>query len=60
MYASLNFPALGTTAVLLVEHESALDAAHAILLAEIEAIDAACSRFAPTRSSRWSTKTPAG
>ena len=45
MYASLNFPALGTTAVLLVEHESALDAADAILLAEIEAIDAACSRF---------------
>jgi thiamine biosynthesis lipoprotein len=45
MQTPLTFPALGTTAVLLVDHEPALNAAHAILLAEIGAIDAACSRF---------------
>jgi len=45
--ARLVFPALGTTAVLLVEDPAALDPAKAVLVAELAAIDAACSRFRP-------------
>ncbi|QMU79947.1 FAD:protein FMN transferase [Streptacidiphilus sp. PB12-B1b] len=43
----LVFPALGTTAVLLVEDPAALEPARAVLVAELAAIDAACSRFRP-------------
>lgn len=45
--ASVSFPALGTTASLLVADPDALDAARQILDAELAAIDAACSRFRP-------------
>jgi len=41
----LTFPALGTTAALLVEPDDALEPAREILATEIEAIDFACSRF---------------
>ena len=41
----LTFPALGTTATLLVTDSTAGDVAREMLMAEIEAIDAACSRF---------------
>ena len=41
------FPALGTTAVLLVTDPGAADRARAVLDAEIDAIDRACSRFRP-------------
>jgi thiamine biosynthesis lipoprotein len=41
------FPALGTTAVLLVTDPTAADPARAVLDAEIDAIDRACSRFRP-------------
>ncbi len=39
------FPALGTTAVVVVTDAGALKAARAVVEAEIAAIDAACSRF---------------
>jgi thiamine biosynthesis lipoprotein len=39
------FPALGTTAVLIVSDERSFDHAHSLFTAEIDAIDAACSRF---------------
>jgi thiamine biosynthesis lipoprotein len=45
MRAPLTFPALGTTAALLVDTDDALDDARLALDAEIAAIDAACSRF---------------
>ncbi|MEU6148197.1 FAD:protein FMN transferase [Streptomyces sp. NPDC047081] len=45
--AEVRFPALGTTAVLLVTDPSALPAAEAVLRAELTAVDAACSRFRP-------------
>ncbi|MFI6559440.1 FAD:protein FMN transferase [Streptomyces sp. NPDC050534] len=41
------FPALGTTAVLLVTGPSALPAAEAVLRGELDAIDRTCSRFRP-------------
>ncbi|WP_063798995.1 FAD:protein FMN transferase, partial [Streptomyces ossamyceticus] len=41
------FPALGTTAALLVTDSAALPAAEAVLRAELEAVDRACSRFRP-------------
>jgi thiamine biosynthesis lipoprotein len=40
-----TFPALGTTAVLLVTDASALTEAQRVLRAELDAIDLACSRF---------------
>lgn len=43
--ASVSFPALGTTATLLVSTECALNRAESILRAELAAIEAACSRF---------------
>ncbi len=45
MERPLTFPALGTTAVLVVTDDRALEAAHALLVKEIDAIDLACSRF---------------
>jgi thiamine biosynthesis lipoprotein len=41
----LTFPALGTTAALVVADDDALEHARTIFAAEIEAIDTACSRF---------------
>ncbi|MFF4054822.1 FAD:protein FMN transferase [Streptomyces sp. NPDC001668] len=41
------FPALGTTAVLLVTDPEALPTAEAVLRAELVAVDLACSRFRP-------------
>jgi FAD:protein FMN transferase len=41
----LTFPALGTTAVLVVTDDRVLEAAHTLLVKEIDAIDLACSRF---------------
>ncbi|OIK24023.1 FAD:protein FMN transferase [Streptomyces malaysiense] len=43
--ASVSFPALGTTASLLVTDPDAMDAARQVLDSELAAIDAACSRF---------------
>lgn len=43
--ASASFPALGTTAVVVVTRADALDAARAILEQELAAVDDACSRF---------------
>ncbi|MGQ5637887.1 MULTISPECIES: FAD:protein FMN transferase [unclassified Streptomyces] len=43
--AKVSFPALGTTAVLLVTEPRALPAAEAILRAELAATDRTCSRF---------------
>ncbi|MGW2640885.1 FAD:protein FMN transferase [Streptomyces sp. NPDC001348] len=45
--ASVSFPALGTTATLLVTDPGALPAARRVLDAELVAVDAACSRFRP-------------
>ncbi|MDX3798106.1 FAD:protein FMN transferase [Streptomyces sp. AK04-3B] len=45
--SQLVFPALGTTAALLVTDPSALSAAEAVLRAELAAVDRACSRFRP-------------
>ncbi|MFE9172479.1 FAD:protein FMN transferase [Streptomyces kebangsaanensis] len=45
--AQVVFPALGTTAVLLVTDPRALPAAEAVLRAELAAVDLACSRFRP-------------
>ncbi|GAA2498818.1 FAD:protein FMN transferase [Streptomyces longisporus] len=45
--ASVSFPALGTTASLLVADAGALGAARQVLDAELAAVDAACSRFRP-------------
>jgi len=47
MDAPLLFPALGTTAALLLADDGLLDTARGILEAEIDAIDRACSRFRP-------------
>ncbi|MFI9357962.1 FAD:protein FMN transferase [Streptomyces lydicus] len=44
---AVTFPALGTTAVLLVTDPCALPAAEAVLRSELAAIDATCSRFRP-------------
>ncbi|MDH6577748.1 FAD:protein FMN transferase [Kitasatospora sp. MAP5-34] len=44
---TVAFPALGTTAVLVVTDPAALDAARQVLEAELAAIDLACSRFRP-------------
>ncbi|WP_367318748.1 FAD:protein FMN transferase [Streptomyces sp. HUAS ZL42] len=41
------FPALGTTAAMLVTDSAALPAAEAVLRAELAAVDRACSRFRP-------------
>ncbi|MFI8071665.1 FAD:protein FMN transferase [Streptomyces sp. NPDC086033] len=41
------FPALGTTAALLITDPAALPAAEAVLRAELAAVDRACSRFRP-------------
>jgi FAD:protein FMN transferase len=43
----LTFPALGTTAALLVADDRVLDVAREMLESEIDAIDRACSRFRP-------------
>ncbi|MGX1365704.1 thiamine biosynthesis lipoprotein [Streptomyces canus] len=45
--ASVEFPALGTTATLLVTDPPALPAAEAVLRAELAAVDVTCSRFRP-------------
>ncbi|MCD9875705.1 FAD:protein FMN transferase [Streptomyces guryensis] len=45
--ASVSFPALGTTASLLVTDAGALGAARKVLDAELAAVDEACSRFRP-------------
>ena len=45
MPTELSFPALGTTATLLVSNDDAFDVALGVLQAEIDAIDRACSRF---------------
>jgi FAD:protein FMN transferase len=45
--ASVSFPALGTTASLLVAEPGAMAAARQVLDAELAAVDAACSRFRP-------------
>ncbi|WP_327374120.1 FAD:protein FMN transferase [Streptomyces sp. NBC_01216] len=45
--AQIVFPALGTTAVLLVTDPDALPAAEAVLRTELAAVDRACSRFRP-------------
>lgn len=45
MRPPISFPALGTTATLVVTDDRARGYARAILVAEIEAIDVACSRF---------------
>ncbi|HVK19867.1 MAG TPA: FAD:protein FMN transferase [Actinokineospora sp.] len=47
MTARAAFPALGTTAAVIVTDPAALDEATALLRAEIEAIDRTCSRFRP-------------
>ncbi|MFF9482759.1 FAD:protein FMN transferase [Streptomyces sp. NPDC014733] len=43
--ADVSFPALGTTATLLVTEPAALPTAEVILRAELAAVDRACSRF---------------
>ncbi|MFE1749657.1 FAD:protein FMN transferase [Streptomyces anandii] len=43
--AEVSFPALGTTAVLLVTEPRALPAAETLLRAELAAVDRTCSRF---------------
>jgi thiamine biosynthesis lipoprotein len=45
MREPLTFAALGTTAALLVDPDDALESARAVLEAEVDAIDLACSRF---------------
>ena len=45
MRESLTFPALGTSAALLVEPDDSLARARELLESEIDAIDVACSRF---------------
>ncbi len=45
--AARTFPALGTFATLLVTDPDALEHAHGLLAAELDAVDAACSRFRP-------------
>ena len=45
--ATARFPALGTTAVVLVAEPGALDAARAAVEQCVDAVDAACSRFRP-------------
>lgn len=45
--SAVSFAALGTTATVLVTSEHALGRAESILRAELEAIEAACSRFRP-------------
>ncbi|HET6358051.1 FAD:protein FMN transferase [Streptomyces sp.] len=45
--AQVVFPALGTTAALLVTDPSSMPAAEAVLRAELAAVDRACSRFRP-------------
>lgn len=45
--ASAAFPALGTTATVLVTDAGAIDRARAVLEAELDALDLACSRFRP-------------
>jgi len=45
--AEVAFPALGTTAALIVTDPAALPAAEAVLRAELTAVDATCSRFRP-------------
>ncbi|MFI1162837.1 FAD:protein FMN transferase [Streptomyces sp. NPDC020801] len=45
--ASVSFPALGTTASLLVADPGGMDAARQVLDDELAAVDAACSRFRP-------------
>ncbi|MFB7461898.1 FAD:protein FMN transferase [Streptomyces sp. NPDC056224] len=45
--ARIIFPALGTTAALLVTDPGALPAAEAVLRAELAAVDRTCSRFRP-------------
>ena len=45
MSATVSFPALGTTAVVVVVDPAAIGAARAAVERELDAIDAACSRF---------------
>jgi FAD:protein FMN transferase len=45
--ARVTFPALGSTAVLLVTDDAALPEAERMLRADLAAVDAACSRFRP-------------
>ncbi|MEU8494270.1 FAD:protein FMN transferase [Pseudonocardia alni] len=44
---SASVPAIGTTATVLVTEAAALDAAVALLRADLDALDLACSRFRP-------------
>lgn len=44
---SASFPAIGTTATVLVTEPCALDEAVALLRADLDALDLACSRFRP-------------
>jgi thiamine biosynthesis lipoprotein len=46
-YASASFPALGTTATVVVRSPAALPAARAVLERELASVDRACSRFRP-------------
>ena len=45
--------ALGTTAVLAVTDPAALGTAHGVMVAELAAVDAACSRFRPDSEMSW-------
>ena len=64
--ASVEFPALGTTASLLVTHRSQLASACRVLESELDEIDRTCSRFRPDSdlmrvnesAGRWVRATP--
>ncbi len=59
--ASCSFPALGTTATLVVTDAAGIDAARSAVEAELQAVDETCSRFRPdselvrlnARAGRW-------
>lgn len=51
--ATATFPALGTTASVVVTDQSALADAEALLRADVAAIDAACSRFRRDSELNW-------
>jgi FAD:protein FMN transferase len=51
--ASASFPALGTTAVVAVAEPSAIDLARELLVADLDAVDRACSRFRHDSELTW-------
>jgi thiamine biosynthesis lipoprotein len=51
--ASASFAALGTTAVVAVAEPSAIDLARELLVAELDAVDHACSRFREDSELTW-------